>query len=131
MAEGNRPGVGEVLTRFRTAAGLTVDQVAERVGVRRSQILRYETNAVEVPDHRMEAFAVAVGVLPAELELECLFHTQPQLKNKPIGREFRDLLAWVKAQQSPPPKTPRKRIAKKPNGAKPATRTPPRRRASR
>lgn len=130
MAEGIQPGVGAVLARFRTTAGLTVEEVADRIGVRRSQVVKYEANEVDVPDHRMEAFAVAVGVLPAELELECLFHTQPQLKNKPIGREFRELLDWVKGQQTMTPKSPRKPAGKKP-AAKAPTRTPPRRRASR
>ena len=130
MAPENGRGIGAVLTRYRTAAGLTVDEVATRMGVRRSQVTKYETDVVDPPDHRLAAFAVAVGVLPVELSLECLFHVEPQLRNKPTGRlfqqgvdEHRAALAAEEKQQ--------KTSAKKPPARKPAPRMPPRRRVSR
>lgn len=130
MAPDNGRGIGAVLTRYRTAAGLTVDEVAELMGVRRSQVAKYEADEVEPPDHRLEAFAVAVGVLPVELSLECLFHVEPQLRNKPTGRLFQEGLDEHRAALAAEEKQG-KAAGKKPPARKPATRTPPRRRVSR
>lgn len=119
-------GVGQVIARHRQAAGLTVAQVARKVGVSARRFAMYESNKADIPDDRLLAFAHAVGVNPAELSLECLFHAQPELKHTPIGREFRDLAEWVKTLPPDPPKPARKKAA-----SKPPTRTPPRRRVSR
>ncbi len=120
-------GVGELISRHRKAAGLTVEQAARKVGVSARRFAMYESNKADMPDDRLLAFALAVGVNPAELSLECLFHSQPELQKKPIGRELRDLAEWVKSLPPEPPKKP----AGKKLPARSATRTPPRRRVSR
>lgn len=124
-------GVGEVIARHRQAAGPTVEQVARKVGVSARRFAMYESNEADIPDDRLLAFAYAVGVNPADLSLECLFHTRPELKHTPIGREFRDLAEWVKTLPAEPSSKPAKPAGKKSAGRKPATRTPPRRRVSR
>ena len=126
MADVTGRGIGAVLTRYRTAAGLTVDEVAARMGLRRGHVTKYETDVVDPPDFRLEAFARAVGVNPVELSLECLFHAKPHLRSTTTGRLFQqgleEHLQAVAAEA---------KARKKPAAPKPATRTPPRRRVAR
>lgn len=86
MAEFVIRGAGAVLARHRKAAKLTLDQLAEKAGVEKSQLAKYEGNKVGVTDQRLAVLAAALGVPPAELAFECLVEIKPHIRSKPIGR---------------------------------------------
>jgi transcriptional regulator with XRE-family HTH domain len=58
---------GELLRTHRRQAGLTQNQVAERVGLARTSITNIERGQQHVPLHQLFRLASAVGVQPAEL----------------------------------------------------------------
>ena len=63
MAE-NRPNR---LTELRNAAGLSIDEVAEKTGLSTSYVSRLERGGRNLSVKHMEAFAKALGVTPSEL----------------------------------------------------------------
>jgi transcriptional regulator with XRE-family HTH domain len=58
---------GGLLRTHRRRAGLTQNQVAERVGLARTSITNIERGHQHVPLHQLFRLASAVGVQPAEL----------------------------------------------------------------
>jgi transcriptional regulator with XRE-family HTH domain len=79
-------GAGEVIARRRKAAGLTLEALADKAGLDKSQVAKYEANKVGVSDQRLAALAAALGVPPAELAFECLVAIKPRIRSKPIGK---------------------------------------------
>jgi transcriptional regulator with XRE-family HTH domain len=59
--------VGQRIRYFRKRLGLTVDQLAERVGVSRQQIVRIEAGLTGVTLARLQLIAEALGVVLADL----------------------------------------------------------------
>lgn len=57
------------LRRLRQSRNLTLDQVAEKVGVSQSQISRWETGSSDIPGRRLEALASALGVTGDEIAM--------------------------------------------------------------
>jgi repressor LexA len=56
------------LKELRKQAGLTLDELAERVGTSKQTIHRYENGIItNVPPERVESLAVALGTTPSEL----------------------------------------------------------------
>lgn len=56
------------LKELRKQAGLTLDELAERVGTSKQTIHRYENGIISnVPPEKVESLAVALGTTPAEL----------------------------------------------------------------
>jgi transcriptional regulator with XRE-family HTH domain len=86
MAEFVIRGAGEVLARRRKAAELTLEALAQKAGLEKSQLAKYEANKVGVTDQRLAAIAAALGVPPAELAFECLVEIKPHIRSKPIGK---------------------------------------------
>jgi transcriptional regulator with XRE-family HTH domain len=58
---------GQLLRNARKAAGLTQDEVAERVGLKRTSITNIERGRQHIPLHQLFRLADAVGVAPEEL----------------------------------------------------------------
>lgn len=86
MAEFVIRGAGEVIARRRKAANLTLEALADKAGVDKSQVAKYEANKIGISDQRLAAIASALGVPPAELAFECLLAIKPHLRSKPIGK---------------------------------------------
>jgi transcriptional regulator with XRE-family HTH domain len=57
------------LRPWRKASGFTLQEVAERLGVTHSSILRYEKGAVKPSPEILTALAELYGCTPAELEV--------------------------------------------------------------
>jgi transcriptional regulator with XRE-family HTH domain len=98
-------GAGAVFARRRKAAKLTLEELAAKSGVEKSQLAKYEGNKVGVTDQRLAVLAAALGVPPAELAFECLVEIQPHIRSKPIGK----LLGGL-AKNTPPKKRKSKAV---------------------
>ena len=60
--------IGERIRNRRKELGLTVDELAEKLGKNRATVYRYESNEIEkLPTTVLEPLAVALGVTPAYL----------------------------------------------------------------
>ncbi len=57
----------EAIRVFRKRAGLTQEQLAERMGVRQPHVSRWEQGRVEPTRNNLERVADALGMLPWEL----------------------------------------------------------------
>lgn len=55
------------IKHFRQNKGLTVEQLAEMVGMSKSYVSEIENGKKQVNGRRLEAFALALGVRPADL----------------------------------------------------------------
>ena len=106
MAEFVIRGAGEVLARHRKALDLTLEALATKAGLDKSQIAKYESNKVGISDQKLTRIAVALGVPPQQLALECLIQIKPHIQSKPIGRLLGSL---VLAPAKPKTSVPRKR----------------------
>ena len=100
MAEFVIRGAGEVIARRRKAASLSLEALAQKAGLEKSQLAKYEANKVGVTDQRLAAIAAALSVPPAELAFECLVEIKPHIQSKPIGKLLGGLAK---------PKSPKKR----------------------
>ena len=58
---------GEKMRIRRRELGLTVDEVADRVGKNRATIYRYESDAIEMPANMVKPLADALGTTPDDL----------------------------------------------------------------
>jgi transcriptional regulator with XRE-family HTH domain len=86
MAEFVVRGAGAVLRRHRLLADLTLESLAERAGMEKSQLSKYEANKVGLSDEKLATLAKALGIPPETLAYECLIEIKPNLKSRPIGR---------------------------------------------
>ena len=59
--------LGSRIRQARDRAGLTQEQLAERIGVSRTAIARYESGEIEPKLHNLAAIALALGVSCDEL----------------------------------------------------------------
>ena len=56
------------IKELRKAQGLTLEELAKRIGTSKQNVHRYESGAVtNIPHERIEALADALGVMPSEL----------------------------------------------------------------
>lgn len=62
-----RPGVRNRIREHRLAAGLSIEDLAERVGVSPGAVQRKETGLRSVTVDELETFAAALNVAPADL----------------------------------------------------------------
>jgi transcriptional regulator with XRE-family HTH domain len=60
-------GTGEVLRKLRTAACMSQDDLAGKVGINKGDLSRYENNEVGVPYYRLIEIAAVLGISPKEL----------------------------------------------------------------
>ena len=89
-------GAGAVLLRVRTEKKLTLEQLATKSQIEKSQLAKYEANRVGVNDERLAAIANALGVSPAWLAHQCLLEIKPTIQNKPIGKLLASLVLNAK-----------------------------------
>lgn len=54
--------VGEIIRKARKSAGMTQDEVAEKLGISRSVIAKYETGVISPTIDRLTEFMNAIGV---------------------------------------------------------------------
>jgi transcriptional regulator with XRE-family HTH domain len=110
MAEFVIRGAGGVLARRRKAANLTLESLAQKSGLEKSQLAKYEANKVGITDQRLAKLAVALGVPQAELAFECLLEIKPHIRSKPIGRLLGGL-AKPARRSTTRPKKPTAKVA--------------------
>jgi transcriptional regulator with XRE-family HTH domain len=86
MAEFVIRGAGAVIARHRQAANLTLEALAQKVKIDKSQLAKYERNLVGISDQRLDAIATALGVPPEQLAHDCLLEIKPEIQSKRIGQ---------------------------------------------
>lgn len=84
--------LGAVIRKHRERQQLTVESVAERLGVQPSTLEAYESDNSPVPERMIAKLADALGVDSVEFQRDCLFHARPQLANRPFGQLIGDML---------------------------------------
>ena len=96
--------VGELIQKYREAAGLSVQDLADAIGKDRSTIYRYEKGEIEkLPSDLLVPVANALGVSPAQLivsENNDDVHSFPKFDNYiPVKKKKIPLLGEVAAGQ--------------------------------
>src|SRR5437763_506285 len=86
--------VGEILRMAREDAGLSLQNVADRLGCNRATVSKYESNKIAVSLDIVESIADAVGCPKDQLVLQCLQqrYSTSKHRNSPIGKLFGQLL---------------------------------------
>ncbi|MGL6074474.1 MAG: helix-turn-helix domain-containing protein [Fimbriiglobus sp.] len=110
MAEFIIRGAGDVLRKHRQEAGMTLETLAAKALIEKSQIAKYEANQVGISDERLAKLAKAMSIAPDVLAHECLLAIKPQIQSKPIGKLLGSLIASpVKKAKAPKTTKPAKR----------------------
>lgn len=76
------PDAGPILRQHRQNAKLSIDDVAERTRMDRSQISRYESGEVRVNLRVLEALALAIGQKPQKVIAECQASLLQKLRDR-------------------------------------------------
>ena len=60
--------IGSNIKKYRLEAGMTLDEVAQKVGISRQTMSRYETGVISnIPSDKLEAIARVLGINPSLL----------------------------------------------------------------
>ena len=60
--------IGQRIKRLRTQCGMTLEDLAKKVGVSRQTLSRYETGVIEnIPSDKIEIIATVLGASPAAI----------------------------------------------------------------
>ena len=78
-------GVGAVIREHREQRNLTLDVVAERIGINKSTLQRYETDETPLSDGMIKKIAKALRIKATVLMRDCLYRIRPKLKGSPFG----------------------------------------------
>ena len=89
-------GAGEVIRRYRTGHGLTLEALAAKIGRDKSSLQRYETNETPLSDQLVKELAKALRLDPVILMRECLMFLRPKLRYSPFGAMLDELGAMSK-----------------------------------
>ncbi|MGL6073367.1 MAG: helix-turn-helix domain-containing protein [Fimbriiglobus sp.] len=79
-------GAGEILKKHRIDRSITLEEVAQKLGINRSTVFRYEDNKTPLSDYAVTRFAVALGMDPQVLMLECLKKVMPGMAETTFGQ---------------------------------------------
>jgi DNA-binding XRE family transcriptional regulator len=79
-------GAGDVILKLRLAKKLVLEDVAEKLGVARSTVMRYEKNDTPLSDYAVMRFAEVYEVNPEWLMLECMKLVLPGMIDSPFGK---------------------------------------------
>lgn len=71
---------GEVIRRFREKAGLSLSQLAERAGIEKSSLSKYENNQLAMSLPIVERIAEGLKTPPLLVIFECLKQRYPDLR---------------------------------------------------
>jgi transcriptional regulator with XRE-family HTH domain len=85
-------GVGPVIREHREKKKLTLAVVAERIGMNKSTLLRYETNETPLTGKMITKLAKAMRIKATGLMRDCLLHIRPKLKGSPFGQLLDDMI---------------------------------------
>ena len=67
-SEVNNLSIGKNIKKRRLEVGMTLEEVAKKVGVSRQTLSRYETGVIDnIPPHRIEQMAKVLRTTPAAL----------------------------------------------------------------
>lgn len=86
---------GEVVRALRERAGLSLSELADRVGVDKSSLSKYENNQLSVSFSVLERIAGGLGVSPLLVLMKCLKHRYPSLRrpNSKVGALVGELVS--------------------------------------
>jgi transcriptional regulator with XRE-family HTH domain len=93
-------GAGEVIRRYRTGHGFTLEALAAKIGRDKSSLQRYETNETPLSDQLVKELAKALRLDPVILMRECLMFLRPKLRYSPFGAMLDELGAISKEAKS-------------------------------
>jgi transcriptional regulator with XRE-family HTH domain len=79
-------GAGEIIAKQRKALGLSLEDVAQRMHLNKSTILRYEKNEVPLSDYAVGRFAEIFDVDAEALMRECLKKVLPGMQESPLSK---------------------------------------------
>ena len=79
---------GDAIRGLRMAQGLSLQDVATRIGWDKSRLSKYETNRLDLSIEVIEQIAQALGHPPLFVVLKCLKHRYPELgsRRSKLGR---------------------------------------------
>lgn len=86
----NSVEIGKILKNIRQKKKMTVTEFADRVGINKSTVSRYENGSRKIPMEDIAKFASVLGVTPQELLLDNVQHEKPKTKIETIAAHIDD-----------------------------------------
>jgi transcriptional regulator with XRE-family HTH domain len=86
-------GAGQVLLRLRRDKKWSLAKVAEKLGVARSTVMRYEKDRVPLSDYAVARFAEAYEMDPERLMILCVEAVLPGMIETPFGKLLEKVIA--------------------------------------
>lgn len=86
---------GDVVRAMREKAGLSLQQLADRIGADKSSLSKYENNQLAMSLRTIERIAEGLELAPLVVLFECLRHRYPMLRSSKskVGGLVQDLVA--------------------------------------
>ena len=80
---------------MRERAGLSLSELADRVGVDKSSLSKYENNQLSMSFSVLERVSAGLGVSPLLVLVQCLRHRYPSLRrpNSKVGALVNELVS--------------------------------------
>ncbi len=85
-------GAGEIVATIRKKLGLSLADVAGRLQLAKTTVMRYENNEVPLSDYAVGRFAEIYNVPAEELMLECMKKVLPAMQDSPFGKLLNKLV---------------------------------------
>jgi len=92
-------GAGSLIADLRKKLGLSLEDVASRLNLAKTTVMRYEKDEVPLPDYAVMRFAEVYNVNAEKLMYDCLVKVLPSMKDSPFGKLLSDLIE--QREQSP------------------------------
>ena len=90
------PSAGDAIRALREQAGLSLQELADRVGWDKSRLSKYENNRLALALPAIDAIAHGLDLAPAAVVYHCLKHRYPALTlaDSESGQLLSQLLSW-------------------------------------
>jgi transcriptional regulator with XRE-family HTH domain len=85
-------GAGSILVELRKKLGLSLEDVASRLALAKTTVMRYEKDEVPLSDYAVQRFAEVYNVDAEQLMYDCLLKVLPSMKDSPFGKLLLDLI---------------------------------------
>lgn len=93
--EGNLEDAGQGIRNLRRVAGLSLDELAQRVGVDKARLSRLETNSQPLSLMMVERIAKGLERRPEAVLLFCLQSKYPSLLSSEVGAELAAMVSEI------------------------------------